>query len=155
MNHKLESRFPGEIRYTGNTTLMGESEEELKSLLIEVKEESEKVSLKLNLQYRKIKASSAITSWKIDVEKMITRICLQCERPGFDLWVGKIPWRRERLSIPVFWPIQNIVHEVTESQTRLSGFPFQQTLFYWALKSLQVVTAAMKLKDTCFLEEKL
>ena len=86
---------------------------------------------------------------------MITRICLQCERPGFDLWVGKIPWRRERLSIPVFWPIQNIVHEVTESQTRLSGFPFQQTLFYWALKSLQVVTAAMKLKDTCFLEEKL
>ena len=104
MNHKLESRFPGEIRYTGNTTLMGKSEEELKSLLIEVKEESEKVSLKLSIQYRKIMASSAVTSWKIDVEKMITRICLQCERPGFNLWVGKIPWRRERLSIPVFWP---------------------------------------------------
>ena len=72
MNHKLESRFPGEIRYTGNTTLMGESEEELKSLLIEVKEESEKVSLKLNIQKTKIMASGPITSWQIDGETMET-----------------------------------------------------------------------------------
>ena len=50
MNHKLESRFPGEIRYTGNTTLMGKSEEKLKSLLMRVKEESEKAGLKLNIK---------------------------------------------------------------------------------------------------------
>ena len=58
--HKLESRFPGEIlitRYADDTTLMAESEEELKSLLMKVKEESEKVSLKLNIQKTKIMAS--------------------------------------------------------------------------------------------------
>ena len=81
---------------------------------MKVKEESEKVGLKLNIQNMKIMASSSITSWQIDGETMQTvrdffiflqwepsqliRICLQCRRP----WVGKIPWRRDRLSTPVF-----------------------------------------------------
>ena len=80
-----------------------ESEEELKSLLMKVKEESEKLGLKLNIQKTKIMASSPITSWQIDGEKLET---------------------------------------VTD-------------LFSWAPKSLQMVTAAMKLKDACSLEEKL
>ena len=66
MTHKLESRLLGEIsiisRYTDDTTLMAESKEELKSLLMKVKEESEKVGLKLNIQKTKIMASSPITS---------------------------------------------------------------------------------------------
>ena len=82
------------------TTLMAESEEELKSLLMKVKEESENVGLKLNIQKTKIMASGPITSWQIDGETMKT-----------------------------------------------------MTLFSWAPKSLQMVTAAMKLKDSCFLEE--
>ena len=82
---------------------MAESEEELKSLLMKVKEESEKVGLKLNIQETKIRASGPITSWQID---------------------GK-QWKQ--------W----------------------QTLFFEAPKSPQMVTAAMKLNDTCFLEEKL
>ena len=56
------------LRYSGNTTLMAESEEELKSLLMKVKEESEKVGLKLNIQKTKIMASGPITSWQIDEE---------------------------------------------------------------------------------------
>ena len=66
--HKLESRFPGEISITSDTddtTLIAESEEELKSLLIKVKEKSEKVGLKLNIQKTKIMASGPITSWEI------------------------------------------------------------------------------------------
>ena len=82
---------------------MAESEEELKNLLIKVKEESEKDGLKLNIQKTKVMASGPITSWQIDGEK----------------------WKQ--------W----------------------QILFYWAPKSLQVVTSAMKLKDTYSLEEKL
>ena len=73
--HKLESRLPGEInnlRYAGETTLMAESEEELKSLLMKVKVESEKVGLKLNVQKTKIMASSPITSWQIDGETVDT-----------------------------------------------------------------------------------
>ena len=64
--HKLESRLPGDInnlRYAVDTTLMAESEEELKSLLMKVKEVSEKVGLKLNIQKTKIMASGPITSW--------------------------------------------------------------------------------------------
>ena len=57
------------VRYADDTTLMAESEEELKSLLMKVKEESEKVALKLNIQKTKIMASSPITSWQIDGEK--------------------------------------------------------------------------------------
>ena len=82
---------------------MAESEEKLKSLLMEVKEEHEKAGLKLNIQKSKIMASSPITSWQIDGKTMVTG----------------------------------------------------QTLCSWAPKSLQMLTAAMKLKDTCFLEEKL
>ena len=65
--HKLESRLPGQninnLRYADDTTLMAESEEELKSLLMKVKEKSEKVVLKLNIQKTKIMASGPITSW--------------------------------------------------------------------------------------------
>ena len=86
--------------YADDTTLMAESEEELKSLLMKVKQESEKVGLKLNIQKTKIMASGPITSWQIDGETV-------------------------------------------------TDFIFQ------APKSLQIVPAAMKLKDTCSLEEKL
>ena len=91
------------LRYADDTTLMAESEEELKSLLMTVKEESEKVGLKLNIQKTKITASGPIISWEID---------------------GK-QWKQ------------------------------CQTLFFWAPKSLQMVTAAMKLKDAYSLEGKL
>ena len=80
MKHKLESRLLGELlinlRYSDDTTLMAESKEELKSLLMKVKEESEKVGLKLNVpkkkKKKKIMASGPITSWQIDGEKMGT-----------------------------------------------------------------------------------
>ena len=100
---KSARRNVNNLRYADDTTLMAESEEELKSLLIKVKEESEKVGLKLNIQKTKIKASGPITSWEIDGETV------------------------EAVSDFIF------------------GAP----------NSLQMVTAAMKLKDTCFLEEKL
>ena len=74
--HKLESRLLREISRTSDmwddTTLMAESEEELKSLLTKVKEESEKAGLKLNIQKMKIMASSPITSWEIDGETVET-----------------------------------------------------------------------------------
>ena len=74
--YKLKSRLPGEIvnnlRYADDTTLMAEREEELKSLLMKVKEESEKVGLKLNIQKMKIMASGPITSWQIDGETVET-----------------------------------------------------------------------------------
>ena len=91
------------LRYADDTTLMAESEEELKSLLMKVKEESEKVCLKLNIQKTKIMASGLITSWEIDGETVET----------------------------------------------VSGFIFG------APKSLQMVIASMKLKDTYSSEEKL
>ena len=72
MKHKLESKLPGEISVTSDaddTTLMAESKEELKSLLMKVKEESEKVGLKLNIQKTKIMSSSPITSWQIEGKK--------------------------------------------------------------------------------------
>ena len=65
---KIAGRNISNLRYADNTTLMAESEEELKSLLMKLKEESEKVGLKLNIQKTKIMASSPITSWQIDVE---------------------------------------------------------------------------------------
>ena len=99
---KTAERNINNLRYADDTTLMAESEE-LKSLLMKVKEESEKVGLKFNIQKTKIMASGPITSWQIDGEKMET---------------------------------------VTDF---LGGAP----------KSLQMVTAVMKLKDTCSLEEKL
>ena len=100
---KIAGRNINHLRYTDDTTLMAESEEELKSLLIKVKVESEKVGLKLNIQKMKIVASGPITSWEIE---------------------GK-QWKQ------------------------------CQTLFLGAPKSLQMVIAAMKLKDAYSLEEKL
>ena len=93
------------LRCADDTTVMAEIEE-LKSLLMKVKEESEKVGLKLNIQKTKIMVSGPITSWQIDGETVETDFACQ-------------------------------------------------TLFFWAPKSLQMVTAAMKLKDACSLEEKL
>ena len=73
MKHKLESRLPGEISITSDdTTLMAETEEALKSLLMKVKEDSEKVGLKLNIQKTKIMASGPINSWQIDGETVET-----------------------------------------------------------------------------------
>ena len=98
---KIAGRNINNLRYADDTTLMAEREDELKSLLMKVKEESEKVGLKLNIQKMKIMASGPITSWEIDGETMVT------------------------------------------------------DFIFWAPKSLQMVTAAMELKDTCSLEEKL
>ena len=100
---KIARRIINNLRYAGDTTLKAESEEELKSLLMKVKEESEKADLKFSIQKTKIMASGPITLRQIDVRQ----------------------WKQ--------W----------------------ETLFSWAPKSLQVVTAAMKLKDTCSLEGKL
>ena len=76
MKHKLESRLLEELsvnlRYTDDTTLMAESEEELKSLLMKVKGETESVGLKLNIKKTKIMASGPITSWQIDGKTMET-----------------------------------------------------------------------------------
>ena len=100
---KIAGRNNNNLRYADDTTLMAESEKELKSLLMKVKEESEKNDLKLNIQKTKIMASGPITSWQIDGETVET----------------------------------------------VSDFIF------WAPKSLQMVIAAMKLKDTYSLEGKL
>ena len=70
--HKLESRNINNLRYANDTTLMADSEEEIKSLLMKVKEKSEKVGLKLNIQNTKIMASGPITSWEIDGETVET-----------------------------------------------------------------------------------
>ena len=100
---KIAGKNINNLRYADDTTLMAESEEELKSFLMKVKEESEKVGLKLNIQKTKIMASGPITSWKIDGATVET----------------------------------------------VSDF------ILGAPKSLQMVITAMKLKDTCSLEEKL
>ena len=100
---KIARKNINHLRYADDTTLMAESKKELKSLLMKVKEESEKVGLKLNIQKTKIMASGPITSWQIDGETV-----------------------------------------KTVSDFILGGS-----------KSLQMVTAAMKLKDACSLEEKL
>ena len=104
MKHKLESRLL-DLRYADDTTLMEESEEELKSLLMKVKEESEKVGLKLNIQKTKIMASGPTTSWQIDGETMekvsdfiwggpkIT--AEKAMTPHSSTLVWKIPWTEE------------------------------------------------------------
>ena len=83
MNHKLESRLARRniknLRYADDTTLVAESEEELKSLLMKVKEESEKAGLKLNVQKTKIMASGPITSWQIDGEALTDLILGGCK----------------------------------------------------------------------------
>jgi len=73
---KIAGKIINDLRYADDTTLMAESEEELKSLLMKVKEESEKIGLKLNIQQIKIIASSPITSWQIDVETVADFIFL-------------------------------------------------------------------------------
>ena len=98
---KIARRNINNIRYGDDTAIMAESEEELNSLLMKVKEESEKVGLKLNIQKTKIMATGPITSWQINGETVA------------DFISGRLQ------------------------------------------KSLQMVIAAMKLKDACFLEEKL
>ena len=103
---KIARKNINNLKYADATTLMAESEEELKSLLMEVKEESEKLGLKLNIQKTKIMASGPITSWEIDEETVETV-------PDFIFFGGG------------------------------------------CLKSLQMVIAAMKLKDAYSLEEKL
>ena len=100
---KIAGRNINKLRYSDDTSLMAQSKEELKSLLMKVKEESEKVGLKLNIQKTKIMASSPITSSQIDGETMET----------------------------------------------------VRDFIFLSSKILQMVTAAMKLKDTCSLEEKL
>ena len=72
MKHKIAGRNINNLRYADDNTLMAESEEELKSLLMKVKEKSEKAGLKLNIQKMKITATSPITSWQIDGETMET-----------------------------------------------------------------------------------
>ena len=105
---KIAGRNINNLRYADDTTLMAESKEELKSLLMKVKNKSEKVGLKLNIQKTKFMASGPITSWQIDVETMET--------------VRVFIWRD---------------HGWGDN------------------KMMQLVTAAMKLKDTCSLEGKL
>ena len=80
---KIARRNINSLRYADNTTLMAESEEELKSLLMKVKEEGEKVGLKLNIQKTKIMASGPITSWQIDGETVETKA-------DFIFWGSKI-----------------------------------------------------------------
>ena len=83
MKHKLESKIArrniSNLRYTDDTTLIAESEEKLKSLLMKMKEVSEKASLKLNIQKTKIMASGPITSWQIDGETVSDFIFLGCK----------------------------------------------------------------------------
>ena len=100
---KIAERNTNNLRYADGTTLMEESEEELKNLFMKVKEESEKVDLKLNIQKTKIMSSGPITSWQIDGQTVETIV----------------------------------------------------DFIFWAPKFLQMVTAAMKLKYACSLEEKL
>ena len=82
---KIAGRNINNLRYADDTILMAESEEELKRLLMKVKEESEKVGLKLNVQKTKIMASSPITSWQIDVETVETVA-------DFIFWGSGIRW---------------------------------------------------------------
>ena len=122
----IAERNTNNLRYADDTTLMAESEEGLKSLLMKVKKESEKAGLKLNIQKTKIMASSLITSWQIDGEtmEMVTDFIFlgskinvddDCSsevkasasnvgKPRFDPWVRKIPWRRKWQRTPVFLP---------------------------------------------------
>ena len=87
---KIPGRNISNLRYADDITIMAESEEELKSLLMKVKEESQKVGLKLNIQKTKIMASSPITSWQTDGETMETLI-------GFFFWGSKITRECQRV----------------------------------------------------------
>ena len=102
---KIAGRITNNLRYANDTTLMAESKEELKSLLMKVKEESEKVGLKLNIQKTKIMASCPITSWQIDGETMETvrdyfgeaskSLPEKAMAPHSNTLAWKIPWMEE------------------------------------------------------------
>ena len=83
---KIARRNINHLRYADDTTLMAESEEELKRLLMKVKEESERVDLKLNIQKTKIMASGPITSWEIDGETVETVSDLMFRAPNHYIW---------------------------------------------------------------------
>ena len=121
---------------------MAESEEELKSLLMKVKEESGKVGLKLHIQKTKIMASSPITSWEIDGETVETV-------SNFILLDSKITANGD-----CSHEIKRCLLLGRKVMIHLDRV-FKRSIFSWAPKSLPMVTAAMKLKDTCSLEEKL
>ena len=123
---------------------MAESEEELKSLLMRVKEESEKVGLKLNIQKTKIMASGPNTSWEIDGETVSDFIFLGSKITADDDCSHEIK-RHLLLGRKV----------MTNLEIILKSSKQWLTLFFWAPKLLQMVTAAMKLKDTYSLEGKL
>ena len=95
---KIAGRNINNLRYADNTTLMAESEEELKSLLMKVKVESEKVGLKLNIQKMKIMASGPITSWEIDVETVSDFIFLGSKITADGDYTMKLkmltPWKK-------------------------------------------------------------
>ena len=132
---KIAGRNINNLRYADDTTLMAERKEKLKSLLMKVKEESEKASLKLRIKKRHIMASSPITSWQIDGETMKTV-------RDFIFLGSKIndnPLQYSCLENPMdrgAW--RATVHGVAKSWTRLSCSP--------SPKSLQMVTSAMKLR---------
>ena len=141
---KIAGRNINNLRYADDTTLMVESEEELKSFLMKVKEESEKVCLKLNIQKTKIMASGPITSWQIDGETMET--VADFIFGGHNPWVGMIPWRRKRHSLQysclenpmdggAWWAT---VHGVAKSQTRLSNLTHSLTHRMTVLQKLDV-----------------
>ena len=102
---KIARRNIKNLKYADDTTPRAESEEELKSLLMKMKEESEKVGLKLNIQETKIMASSSITSWQIDGETVDDFIFLGSKITAFELWCWRrllrVPWtpRRSNQSI--------------------------------------------------------
>ena len=132
---KIAGRNINNLRYADDTTLMAERKEKLKSLLMKVKEESEKASLKLSIKKRHIMASSPIISWQIDGETMKTV-------RDFIFLGSKIndnPLQYSCLENPMdrgAW--RATVHGVAKSWTRLSYSP--------SPKSLQMVTSAMKLR---------
>ena len=101
---RIAGRNTNNLRYADDTTLMAKSEEELKSLLMKVKEESEKVGLKLNIQKTKIMASGPITSWQIDGETNVSNRCWNWKSNTVATWCEELthlkrPWCWERLRV--------------------------------------------------------
>ena len=143
------------LRYADDTTLMAESEEELKSLLMKVKEESEKVALKFNIQKMKIMASGPITSWEIDGETVetVADFILLGSKIAVDGDCNHEIKRHLLLGRKVMTNLDSIFK--SRNITLPTNVCLVKALFFGAPKSLQMVTAAMKLKDAYSLEEKL
>ena len=132
---KIAGRNINNFRYADDITLMAESEKELKSLLMKVKQESGKVGLKLNIQKTKIMASDLITAWKIDGETMETVL-------DFMFWGSKV----------------TAAHDCSREIKRLlllGTVKAVSDFIFWGSKITADVIAAMKLKDAYSLEEKL